>query len=107
MNCELNNLNPFPFLTDNLIGSEVGSWDLIVLGDMFYSEELANSLHQWLKKCIQAQGTKVLIGDPGRHHFVSHQIQSRLHKLTEYALPELTKEDNNGCTSTTVWNYQF
>ncbi|XP_015269386.1 PREDICTED: protein N-lysine methyltransferase METTL20 [Gekko japonicus] len=105
MNCELNNLNPFPFLMGNLIGSEVDSWDVIVLGDMFYSDKLADSLHQWLKKCIHAHGTKVLIGDPGRHHFVSHQIQSQLHKLTEYALPELTQQDNNGSTSTTVWNY--
>ncbi|XP_048355056.1 electron transfer flavoprotein beta subunit lysine methyltransferase [Sphaerodactylus townsendi] len=106
LNCELNNLHPFPFLTGNLIGSDVCKWDVVVLGDMFYSEELANSLHQWLKKCICAHGTKVLIGDPGRPHFVSHQIQSQLHKITEYALPESTQQENYGSASTLVWNYR-
>nr|XP_056702125.1 electron transfer flavoprotein beta subunit lysine methyltransferase [Euleptes europaea] len=106
LNCELNNLDPFAFLTDNLIGSDLGSWDVIVLGDMFYSEELANGLHRWLKKHICTHGTQVLIGDPGRHHFVSHQIQSQLHKVTEYPLPELDQQENNGSTNTVIWNYQ-
>ncbi|XP_054844127.1 electron transfer flavoprotein beta subunit lysine methyltransferase [Eublepharis macularius] len=106
LNCELNKVNPFLFVSDNLIGSEVDSWDLIVLGDMFYSEQLANNLHQWLKKCIRTYGTKVLIGDPGRHHFVCHQIHSQLHKVTEYSLPELTQQESNGSTSTMVWHYR-
>lgn len=106
LNCELNNLDPFPISTENLIGTEMDNWDLIVLGDMFYDEQLADSLYRWLKKCIYMDGTKVLIGDPGRPHFVCHQIQKQLHKVTEYPLVESTQEDNNGSTSTIVWHYQ-
>ncbi|XP_042325169.1 electron transfer flavoprotein beta subunit lysine methyltransferase isoform X2 [Sceloporus undulatus] len=106
LNCELNNVNPFPVLTENLIGTELDSWDLIVLGDMFYSEQLADSLHQWLKKYAQAPGTQVLIGDPGRPHFVTHQIQKELHRVKEYVLPKATAKENNGSTSTVVWHYQ-
>ncbi|XP_053109507.1 electron transfer flavoprotein beta subunit lysine methyltransferase isoform X2 [Hemicordylus capensis] len=106
LNCELNNLNPFPVRTENLIGTEMDSWDLIVLGDMFYEDELADGLHQWLKKYAYVHGTKVLIGDPGRPHFVSHQIQKQLHKVTEYSLPESTEDDSYGSTSTIVWQYQ-
>lgn len=106
LNCELNNLNPFTILTENLIGTEVNCWDLIVLGDMFYEEQLADGLHWWLRKCVHNHGTKVLIGDPGRPHFVSHQIQRQLHKVKEYALTESTQKENNGSTSTMVWDYR-
>ncbi|KAJ6659954.1 hypothetical protein lerEdw1_018151 [Lerista edwardsae] len=106
LNCELNNLNPFTILTENLIGTEVDCWDLIVLGDMFYEEQLADGLHRWLTKCVHDHGTKVLIGDPGRPHFVSHQIQRQLHKVKEYPLTESTQKENNGSTSTMVWDYR-
>lgn len=106
LNCELNNIHPFTVLTENLIGKEVDHWDLIVLGDMFYDKHLADALHQWLIKCIHAHGTKVLIGDPGRPHFISHQIQRKLNKVKEYLLTELTQQENNGSTSTVVWDYQ-
>ncbi|KAJ7329150.1 hypothetical protein JRQ81_015324 [Phrynocephalus forsythii] len=106
LNCELNNVNPFPVVTEDLIGTKLDGWDLIVLGDMFYSEELAESLHWWLEKHAKIPGTQVLIGDPGRPHFVTHQIQKELHKISEYALPEATKQENYGLATTVVWHYQ-
>ncbi|NWQ76366.1 ETKMT methyltransferase, partial [Columbina picui] len=106
LNCELNHLNPFPITIKNIINSEAGNWDLIVLGDMFYDEQLADGLHHWLRKCIRIQQTEVLIGDPGRHQFLSHSIHSQLHKVIEYSLPEYTRQENNGLTSSIVWSYQ-
>ncbi|NXU78575.1 ETKMT methyltransferase, partial [Oreotrochilus melanogaster] len=106
LNCELNHMNPFPISIKNIINSEAGNWDLIVLGDMFYDEQLADGLHHWLRKCIRIQQTEVLIGDPGRHQFLSHSIHSQLHKVIEYSLPEYTRQENNGLTSSIVWSYQ-
>lgn len=106
LNCELNNVSPFPVVTENLIGTKLDKWDLIVLGDMFYNAELADSLHQWLKKHTMIPGTQVLIGDPGRPHFVTHQIQRELHKVNEYGLPEATRQENFGSATTVVWHYQ-
>jgi len=106
LNCELNHLNPFPITIKNIINSEAGDWDLIVLGDMFYDEQLADGLHHWLRKCIRRRQTEVLIGDPGRHQFLSHSICSQLHKVIEYSLPEYTRQENNGLTSSIVWSYQ-
>ncbi|XP_061494692.1 electron transfer flavoprotein beta subunit lysine methyltransferase [Rhineura floridana] len=108
LNCELNSLNPFPVLTENLIDREQDSWDwdVIVLGDMFYNDELADSLHHWLKKHTETHITNVLIGDPGRPHFVCHKIQRELHKVSEYTLTKSTQQENNGSTSTVVWHYQ-
>ncbi|KAM6284330.1 electron transfer flavoprotein beta subunit lysine methyltransferase isoform 1-T3 [Spheniscus humboldti] len=106
LNCELNHMNPFPITIKNIINSEAGNWDLIVLGDMFYDEQLADGLHHWLRKCIRIQQTEVLIGDPGRQQFLSHSIRSQLHKVIEYSLPEYTRQENNGLTSSIVWSYQ-
>lgn len=105
LNCELNHLNPFPITIKNIINSEAGNWDLIVLGDMFYDEQLADGLHRWLQKCIRTHQTEVLIGDPGRHQFLSHSICSQLHKVIEYSLPENTRQENYGLTSSIVWSY--
>lgn len=106
LNCELNQLNPFPILIKNILDLEQDKWDLVVLGDMFYDEDLADSLLQRLKNCFEAHRTQVLIGDPGRPQFSGHSIQRQLHKVAEYSLPEPTRQDNNGLTTSTVWQFQ-
>ncbi|XP_036995637.2 electron transfer flavoprotein beta subunit lysine methyltransferase [Artibeus jamaicensis] len=106
LNCELNQLNPFPILTKNVLDLEQDKWDLIVLGDMFYDEDLADSLHRWLRGCFWTHRTEVLIGDPGRPQFRGHSIQHQLHKVIEYSLPEPTRQENNGLTTSTVWEFR-
>ncbi|KAA0724338.1 Electron transfer flavoprotein beta subunit lysine methyltransferase [Triplophysa tibetana] len=106
MNCELNDLEPLSCLTENMIGLVPDQWDLILLGDMFYDEVLADSLHQWLQMCIVTHGTQVLIGDPGRAQFESHDIRKRLLEQARFELPDSVKEENYGMTSSTVWRYR-
>ncbi|XP_043823228.1 electron transfer flavoprotein beta subunit lysine methyltransferase isoform X2 [Dromiciops gliroides] len=107
LNCKLNKLDPLPILTKNILDSKLDKWELIVLGDMFYDEDLSDRLLHWLRKSIRSHGTKVLIGDPGRTQFCGHSIQNHLQKVVTYSLPELTKEENNGLTTSTVWNLQL
>ncbi|KTF94839.1 hypothetical protein cypCar_00027619 [Cyprinus carpio] len=107
VNCELNNLEPLPCVTDNMIGSKPDDWDLILLGDMFYDEDLADRLHKWLQTCITTHGAQVLIGDPGRAQFESHDIRKLLHKLAHFELPDSVKEENYGLTNSTVWCYNY
>lgn len=106
MNCELNDLEPVAFLTDNLIGSEPMGFDLILLGDMFYDEALATGLHSWLDRCVELRGTRVLIGDPGRAHFESHAIRRLLREQAHFELPESVREENYGLTCSSVWSYR-
>nr|XP_044631236.1 electron transfer flavoprotein beta subunit lysine methyltransferase [Equus asinus] len=106
LNCELNQLNPLPILTKNILDLEQDKWDLVVLGDMFYDEDLADGLHHWLKNCFWTHRTRVLIGDPGRPQFSGHSIQHQLRKVVEYSLPEPTRRENNGLTTSTVWDFQ-
>ncbi|AWP08766.1 putative protein N-lysine methyltransferase METTL20 isoform 2 [Scophthalmus maximus] len=105
MNCELNGLEPPICVMDNMIGSESGGFDLILLGDMFYDEALATSLHSWLNRCIETHGADVLIGDPGRAQFEGHDIRRLLRQLAEYELPESVREENYGLTCSSVWRY--
>lgn len=106
LNCELNKLEPIPCVTDNLIGSERLNWDVILLGDMFYDEDLADSLHTWLQKCVQVGKTQVFIGDPGRAHLENHRIKRVLRMLAQYTLPQTVRDENYGLTTSTVWRYQ-
>lgn len=105
MNSELNSLEPPVCLSDNMIGSRIKGFDLILLGDMFYDEALATSLHSWLDHCIKTHSTKVLIGDPGRAQFEEHSIRRVLRQLAEYELPEAVREENYGLTRSSVWHY--
>lgn len=107
MNCDLNDLEPLPCVTENLIGSVPDQWDLILLGDMFYDEVLSDGLHRWLQTCIATHGTQVLIGDPGRAQFESHDIRKRLLLRARFELPDSVKEENYGLTSSTVWCYRL
>lgn len=105
MNCELNSLEPPLCLSDNLIGSHLEHFDLILLGDMFYDEALSTSLHSWLDQSVKTHGTQVLIGDPGRAQFEGHGIRRLLRQLAQYNLPESVREENYGLTCSSVWQY--
>ncbi|KAM4882641.1 electron transfer flavoprotein beta subunit lysine methyltransferase [Thomomys bottae] len=105
LNCELNGLNPLPILTEDILNMKQEKWDLVVLGDMFYDDDLADRLQQWLKSCSESYGTRVLIGDPGRPQFTGHLIQRQLCKLAEFSLPEPTRQENNGLTTSAVWEF--
>ncbi|XP_074532809.1 electron transfer flavoprotein beta subunit lysine methyltransferase isoform X2 [Halichoeres trimaculatus] len=106
MNSELNGLQPPVCLSDNMIGSSpVAAFDLILLGDMFYDESLATSLHSWLDRCVQSHGTDVLIGDPGRAQFEEHGIRRLLRPLAQFELPQSVREENYGLTHSCVWRY--
>lgn len=106
LNCEINNLEPIPCVTYNLIGSEPDSWDLILLGDMFYDDGLADSLHLWLQRCIKIHNTEVYIGDPGRFQFEIHSIKKHLKQVAQYSLPESVRDENHGLTDSSVWIYR-
>lgn len=105
MNSELNSLDPPVCVSENMIGSQIDGFDLILLGDMFYDEILGASLHRWVDNCVRSHGTKVLIGDPGRAQFEVHGFRGQLQQLAQYELPEYVKEENYGLTRSSVWLY--
>ncbi|XP_078273590.1 electron transfer flavoprotein beta subunit lysine methyltransferase [Rhinoraja longicauda] len=105
INCELNKIPPLRVTTENLIGKIEEKYDVILLGDMFYDEELATDLHIWLTKYKRLHGPEILIGDPGRAEFTKYIGQNWLQKVSEYELPTSTKEENYGLTSSSIWRF--
>jgi predicted nicotinamide N-methyase len=57
--------------------------DLVLAGDVFYGQEVANRVMPFFDRCLEA-GIDVLVGDPGR----AYLPRSRLRLLAEYSVPD-------------------
>ncbi|XP_013195089.2 electron transfer flavoprotein beta subunit lysine methyltransferase isoform X1 [Amyelois transitella] len=100
INSQLNNV-AIETSTDNFIGAKCEEFDTILIGDMFYDEEFANILFEWLIS-LTASGKTVLIGDPGRHGLTKKRRQ-HITLLAKYRLPEESCMENYGFTETALW----
>lgn len=57
--------------------------DLVLAGDVFYGQDVAERVMPFLDQCLAA-GIEILVGDPGRVHLP----RSRLRLLAEYQVPD-------------------
>ena len=64
MNGSLNGVTLFPRLVD-LLGQPLDGIDVVLAGDVFYENPLAERSLAWFRS-LAAQGVTVLAGDPGR-----------------------------------------
>lgn len=76
------------------IGTDTG-WDVVLVGDLWYEQELAARMGPWLRG-LAARGAVVLTGDPGR----AHLPVAGLDELASYEVP--TIEDLEDVTTKTV-----
>lgn len=72
--------------------------DVILVGDLFYEKSIAEKVFVWLV-AAKANGTHVLIGDPGR----SYLPQDKLTKLAEYNVPVTRDLEDSEIKRTAVW----
>jgi len=68
---------------DDLIEGPPPQVDIIAVGDLFYSRQLALRITVFLGRCLAA-GIQVLVGDPGRA-FLPH---ARLRHIADYAVAD-------------------
>ena len=73
--------------------------DTILVGDLFYEKSTAESVFAWATRA-KAQGTFVLIGDPGR----SYLPKDKLIKLAEYNVPVTRDLEDAEIKQTAVWS---
>ncbi len=88
------------FLCENLPDRPPPSAGLITAGDVGYEKPLALGVMAWLKQAHD-QGSKVLIGDPGRTYFSS----AGLRKLAEYQVPTTRDLEDFEVKRTGVWTF--
>jgi len=72
--------------------------DLVLAGDVFYGQEVADRVTPFLDRCLGA-GIEVLVGDPGR----AYLPRSRLHLLAEYKVPDFGQAKDSALTPSGVF----
>jgi predicted nicotinamide N-methyase len=100
MNARLNGVFIEP-LSRDLIG-ERARWRAVFSGDMCYERPLAERLMPWLK-ALSGEGTRVLIGDPGRNYFPGDGERSGLTRLATYAVPTSRELEDRELRETSVY----
>ena len=74
-------------------------YDVILVGDLFYERDTAERALRFLDRHA-AQGTRVLIGDPGR----TYLPKQRLVKQCDYAVPVTRELEDQDIKRTSVWS---
>jgi predicted nicotinamide N-methyase len=69
-------------LPGDLLDSDGGDAELVLAGDVFYSESMAARVLPFLER-VMARGADVLVGDPGR----AHLPQDRMRVVASYPVP--------------------
>lgn len=87
------------FTAENLLASPPPPVDLICAGDVFYEKPMAEAVLAWLKQA-QANGTRVVVGDPGRTYFP----KSGLTLLAEYTVPTTRELEDQEVKRSRVWS---
>jgi predicted nicotinamide N-methyase len=86
------------FTDTNLLDAPPPPVDVIAAGDICYEKPLAERVLTWLAQA-RANGTRVLIGDPGRSYFP----RTGLTKLAEYQVPTTRELEDMEVKKTAVW----
>jgi predicted nicotinamide N-methyase len=84
-------------ITDDLTGT-MGSWEVVLAGDIFYDREFAGRLMPWFVK-LAGGGCTVLVGDPGR----AYLPRSGLARLATYEVPVTRDLEDSEVKKTSVW----
>lgn len=88
LNAELNKVN-LQISQENFIGNANIPWNCILIGDMFYNDELSSVIFKWLED-LRSQNKKIFIGDPGRLKGRNFKFKRNLKSLKTYCLKENT-----------------
>jgi predicted nicotinamide N-methyase len=95
----LNNEVQIAFVGDDLVGSPVDA-DVVLAGDVFYDRDFAERLIPWFKALAQ-EGTKVLVGDPGRAYLPKNSLV----RCAVYEVAVTRALEDSEVKKTTVWKF--
>ena len=84
--------------TADVIGRAPASWQVVLAGDMCYERPLAERLSAWLR-VMAAQGTLVLLGDPGRNYLPKEGLTA----LGRYTVPTPLDLEDRATREAVVW----
>ena len=88
------------FTDRDLLDTPPPAADLITAGDICYEKPLAERVLAWLR-AAHGNGTRVLIGDPGRSYFPKQGLV----KLAEYQVETTRELEDMAVKRTGVWTF--
>ena len=86
------------FTADDLLDGPPPAVDVICAGDVCYERPMADRVLEWLAMA-KANGTRVLIGDPGRTYFPREGLTF----LAEYRVPTTRELEDLEIKRSSVW----
>jgi predicted nicotinamide N-methyase len=98
LNAAVNGVRVDAELGDILDDPDAGGADLVLAGDVFYSQAMANRMIRYLLRAARA-GARVLVGDPGR----AFLPRARFDELARYEVPVPPALESVRVKQTTVW----
>jgi predicted nicotinamide N-methyase len=100
LNAAANDVRVSTFLGDPT-GGPTPTVDVVLVGDLFYEESLAERVTAFLDRCLQS-GVEALIGDPQR----AFLPRSRLRLLAEHPGPDFGDGANDGSRRNAVFSFE-
>jgi predicted nicotinamide N-methyase len=88
-------------ICDDLTAGAPPAVDLVLVGDLFYAQDLAFRATAFLDTCLAA-GIKALVGDPGR----AFLPRARLRLLAEYPAPDFGDGKDSAIKASAVFSFE-
>ncbi|TDC39137.1 50S ribosomal protein L11 methyltransferase [Micromonospora sp. KC213] len=98
LNAEANGVRVDAELGD-ILDSDAGDAEVVLAGDVFYSEAMARRMLRFLLRAARTGGARVLVGDPGR----AFLPRERFRELAAYDVPVPEGLESVRVKRTTVW----
>lgn len=100
LNARANGVTVAVTAEDLLASAPPATFDVIIVGDLFYERALADRVLQFIAGALaRTPAPLILIGDPQRSYFP----RGRFDKLTEYRVPVTRELEDNEIKLTAVW----
>ncbi|CAN7152429.1 class I SAM-dependent methyltransferase [Mesorhizobium sp. LjRoot246] len=88
-------------IADDITRGSPPTVDLVLAGDVFYSQGVADRVMPFFERCLNA-GVEILVGDPGR----AYLPRSRLRLLAEYKVPDFGQAKNSALEASGVFHFE-
>ena len=83
---------------DDLVGGGNDGWDVVLAGDVCYEHPMSTDVTRWLR-ALAADGTEVLMGDPGRNFLPADGLE----EVGRHDVPTSLELEDREIRTTVVW----